>query len=483
MLKLRVSVVLFVVTFFIVCVSPSWSQDKKPKPKHAPNALPGVEPEMLTPEYWIALQEDADEVIMTHEEIERFNEKVRNKKVVFRDYYGKPDPLERNFAINHIKGLLMNPLLPLELPDTLLGDSLRIRLNGNIELLFSPPDSYGSREYYDGRNAIYNESMKQEIAEDINVNAIPSIINRRFGIIINHANVRFYPTSVPGYSDTEWEMDMFQATSLCIGNPVAILHESADGDFLYVENPIARGWIAAKDIAIADRKKIRNLTGDKNFLLAAAHKVPVYGNTSHKNFARYLYFSATMPLTRHNSKGYVVKMPYRKSDGSLGVAEGYIKPDADVHIGYLPYTKRNVLIQIFKLLNRPYGFHDQNNKRDCSGTQRVLLRCFGIITGRDCFPLLSSDHMIYINPNLSTEEKMKEVGKIEPVITLAGNSGHIVLYLGRAHNGMLYFMHQGGWGYKDEKGSHLIVNRTSINAVDHHWYNIHQPNVYTTFRF
>ena len=50
------------------------------RPKHAPNALPGVEPEMLTPEYWIALQNDADKIVMTPEEIEKFNEQIRNKK-------------------------------------------------------------------------------------------------------------------------------------------------------------------------------------------------------------------------------------------------------------------------------------------------------------------------------------------------------------------------------------------------------------------
>ena len=88
-----------------------------------------------------------------------------------------------------------------------------------------------------------------------------------------------------------------------------------------------------------------------------------------------------------------------------------------------------------------------------------------------------------VNPILSTEENMAEAAKLESVITMAGNSGHIVLYLGKAHNGMLYFMHQCGWGYTDENGDRLFVNRTTINAADHKLYHINQPNVYTTFRF
>ena len=275
-------------------------------------------------------------------------------------------------------------------------------------------------------------------------------------------------------------MDRFQITDLCIGNPVAVLHESVDGNFLFVESPISLGWIATDDIAMVDRGNVRKLTEDKNFLLATGDKVPVYGDSSFKNYSRYFFLSATIPLTSHNSRGYVVKMPYRKPDGSLGVTKGYIKPDADVHIGYLPYTKRNVLTQIFKLLNTPYGWHGQNNKRDCSGVLRVVFRCSGIVTGRSIREI--SNKQVKIDPKLSTEKKMARVAKIEPVITVASNPGHVVLYLGKAHNGMLYFMHQGGWGYKDENGDYLIVNRVSINAADHDWYHINRAVLYTTIK-
>ena len=43
--------------FLFVLLSPVLSQEAKSL--HAPDALPGVEPEMLTAAYWIALQPDA----------------------------------------------------------------------------------------------------------------------------------------------------------------------------------------------------------------------------------------------------------------------------------------------------------------------------------------------------------------------------------------------------------------------------------------
>lgn len=474
MLVKRASIAILVCIGLFLCYSSILAQAKKGR--HAPDALPGVEPEMLTADYWISLQNDPDKVIMTPAEIATFNEKVRTKHVVFENRFGKRNPLEPEFALTEMKGPVMNPLLPLDLPATLPGDSLRVRLKSNIGWL-------SSRDFYDGRNVIYDDRMKQNLADAMNVKAIPDVIKRRFGVIVNNAMVRHYPTAVPGYNDVQYEMDMFQAVGITTNTPVAILHQSSDGDFLYVESPVSRGWIAVENIALADRETIRKLTQDKKFLLGAGNKVPIYGDPGYKNFARYLYFSATIPFLKKDASGYTVKMAYRKPDGSLGLANGYIRPDADVHEGYLPYTKRNVLIQIFNLLGQPYGWADQDNKHDCSGTQRVLFACFGIITGRHpSFILSASDHQYFQDPALSHEEKLKKLEEIEPVITVAGNYGHIVLYLGKAKNGQHYFIQQAGWGYEDTDKTHLYVNCVTVSSLDHSFYSAEAASVYTTLK-
>ncbi|MFC1606588.1 SH3 domain-containing protein [Candidatus Latescibacterota bacterium] len=443
-------------------LSLSWSQESKPR--HAPNALPGVEPEMLTPEYWIALNDDAAKIIMSPDEIKQFNKQVRSKEGGNSRY----------------EGPLRNPVLPLDLPDTLPSSILAKWLASNQEKLMMPDDMWGSRDFYDGRNTIYNDDMKQAIVDKMNMEGIPNVINRRFGIIIKHANVRQYPTHVPGYHDTETELDRYQITDLCIGNPVAILHQSHDGDFLYVESPIARGWVGTGDVAIDSRESIRDLTDTSKLLMATGNKVPVYGDPAFKNFALYCFMSATLPLISKDGTGYTVKLPYRKPDGSLGIANGYIKPNADVNTGHLPYSKSSIITQMFKLLNTPYGWHGQDNKRDCAGTLRIVFRCCGIVTGR--YLGIASIHRTLFEPDMEIDDKMAAVAKIEPVITIASDPGHVTLYLGQAHNGMLYFMHQGGWGYKDENGDHLYVNRVSINAANHSWYNIKSPITFTTIK-
>ncbi|MFC1607717.1 SH3 domain-containing protein [Candidatus Latescibacterota bacterium] len=475
---LKISLLVVVAMMFTLI---SHAQDKKAM--HAPDTLPGVEPEMLSAEYWISLQDDADTVIMTADEIAAFNVNVRNKQVTFTDYYGKDDPLKGNFTSASGNGLIMNLLEPLGLPETVSGGEVRDRLRMNNELLYTPRPLYGSSDFYDNRNAIYDKKMKDDVAVKMNADAVPSTVKRRYGIVVNHALVRQYPTPVPAYSDLNGRLDRFQLTDLCIGNPVAVLHTSLDGDYLFVECPLARGWIAATDIAIADRAAILELVDDTSFLMAANDRVPVYGDPGYKHFVRYFYFSSTLPLVSGGSNGYTVKMPYRKQNGSLGVTTGYVKPGADVHTGYMPYTKSNVLKQIFKLMGTPYGWHGQDNKRDCASTMRVLLRCFGIKVGKyPAFILSASDNQYRMNPNLSAEEKTAETAKLEPVITMVGNSGHIALLLGKARNGKLYYIHQAGWGYRDEDGIQRIVGRVVVNCTEHRFYSINSPNVFTTMR-
>jgi len=325
--------------------------------------------------------------------------------------------------------------------------------------------------------------MRAELEDAMNIGAVPNVIRREWGIVTTHADIRLYPTSVPGYSEIRWEMDLFQATSLIVGNPVAILHRSKDCGFFYIESPIGKGWVDARDIAVGSREDVRRIVSAKEFLVATTHRVPIYGDPGFSNFSQYFYFAATVPLESKTANAYVISLPYRKHDGTLGTGRAYVRPDADVHVGWLPYTKRNVITQLFNLLGQPYGWHSQQNKRDCAGTQRLLLRSFGIVTGRHTSYILNaSDHMFYMNPKLTTEEKIAELDKLEPVVTMTGNAGHIVLYLGKARNGKHYFMHQGGWGIKDADGTEYVVNRTALNDVENSWYSVNRPNVYTTMR-
>ncbi|MCD6307562.1 MAG: hypothetical protein J7M24_01055, partial [Candidatus Latescibacteria bacterium] len=139
---LRIALPLFLC---LSAVFPASAQNRdKPKPLHAPAVLPGVEPVMLTPQYWIALHDDADEIIMTPARIEAWNSRLRSKRIDLSDKHGQKNPLVNYYENKRQVGLYMNPILPLEQPAALPGDSLRTWIRANL-------DWVRSRDFYDGR--------------------------------------------------------------------------------------------------------------------------------------------------------------------------------------------------------------------------------------------------------------------------------------------------------------------------------------------
>ncbi len=454
----------------------SWAQDRDtPDPVHAPQALPGVEPRMLTAEYWIELQDNPDEVLMTPERIEAWNARVRTKKIDLSDRHGRQHPLVSYYDVKRQVGLFMHPILPLEQPATVPGDSLRAWIADNL-------DYVRSRDFYDGRRVKYNDEMIGELVEKMNLDAIPRTVTRRFGTIVRRGDIRLVPTHIPGYPSERSAGDHFQNTSIYLPAPVTVLHETVDGDYYYVESPVARGWILSSHVALGEKDDISWLAATDDMLIATANKIPVYADPACSVFERYLYFSGHVPFVREMDEACVVMLPERKHDGALGISDGYIEKNADVHRGYLPYTKRNVATQMFKLLHQPYGWADMLGNRDCSGTMRVLFRCFGFTMGRwPNFELLAppDEHIMVIDRDLSTEEKLEKAAQKEPLITLAGSGGHISLWLGRAHNGNYYFIHEAGWGYRE--GDQMFwVNQVNINEATHSWWHIDRIPVFST---
>jgi hypothetical protein len=150
-------------------------------------------------------------------------------------------------------------------------------------------------------------------------------------------------------------------------------------------------------------------------------------------------------------------MPFRKADGRLETAVGWLRPEADVTVGFQPYTQANVIRTMFRLLNRPYGWADSEHDRDCCGSIRTVLKTFGIITPRwTTHELHYTDHVYAFPRTLANEKKYELVSKCEPGITMIGHGGHIIMYLG-AVDGAHFVIHSNGYSYSDETTEYRIA--------------------------
>jgi len=431
----------------------------RPRAETAPKIVPGSTAEMQTPEFWISRIKDPDRIIMTPEQIQELNRKNRTRGSEFTDVYGNPYSIKGVLDSKDLIGIMYHVEDPLALKN-FPADSLRPRIERSNNW-------FRNRTFYDRRNMEYDDDMKNELIDITDVPSIPqNSVIPRYGIIVRHTLGRVMPLNLPVSGRPGGWIDDFQSGMIDYAQPVAILHTSKDGDWYYVRSEISFAWVPAEQVALGSPREIGNYINSKDFIVATCHKVPIYGDRKCTVFVEDFYMGARVKLIRKTSDGYKVSFPYRKPDGSFGTTTGWVKPDARVSAGYQPFTQRNIINTVFTLLYRPYGWADSWNERDCCGMIRVVLRTFGIYTGRwTSHQLHASDHVIMFPRKTPKEEKYKYIEGCDPGICLVGDGGHISMYLGEV-DGKYYVIHQSGYSYTDENGTRLNVNRVNVNDTE-----------------
>jgi len=445
---------LFVIIAMSFAVSVS-AQDKDWD--NAPKVVPNTTQEMQSASFWIERLDDPDKVIMTPVQVEKINKRNRSLPPTIKDINGDDYSIARIIKSKLGIGLQFNVEQPLTMK-SFPGDSLRALMGYHKKLLTG-------RTKYDLRQMKYDEDEINRLLGMMNESAIPSTVTPKYGILVKHTLNRAVPTMKPGFGSPRSWLDGFQSTAIDLGSPVAVLHASTDGDWLYVRSEISFGWVLAENVAIGSAKKIGKYLDTDKVLVSLDYNVPVYGDKKFETFTNYMMIGSYVKLKKATSSGYNVLMPIRKANGSFGTASAWVKPDAKVSNGFQPLTQANAISTMFNLLYRPYGWADSNTEFDCCGTIRVVLRTFGIKTGRwTSFELHATDNVIAFPRKTPKEKKYAILKSCEPGICIVGGAGHINMYLGEV-DGSHYVIHQGGYSYKvDDMTYHF--RRVNVNDTE-----------------
>ncbi len=413
----------------------------------APKIVPGSTEEMQHPEFWISnIKGDPDRVFMTPEQIIELNKKNQTKSYTFEDVNGKIHKRRNENTI-----LICDPLSI----KTFSGKKVRTFLERNSNFL-------ESSIFYDFRKRTWDEDMKNALYDKINSNSVSDVITPRYGILVIHTENRKFPTDKRAWDEQNGWIPSFGNTSLDLGMPVAVLHESKDRDWYFVRSEIHFGWVPAVNVAIGQQEKLKDYVHASDFIVSCTYKVPVYSDNGSKDFLADLYMGARLKLVKQTRDGYHVLVPFRGPDGSFDVVPGWVKSNAHVSVCYQPFTQRNVINTFFTVLYRPWAGGDSYHERMCSGGIRAVLRTFDIIVMSSDFQLYSSDHVIIFPKETPRETKYKFLDKCEPGITIIGSRDHVILYLGKIKDNY-YVIHQTGYDYKADDNTVMMVRRVNVN--------------------
>jgi hypothetical protein len=410
-----------------------------------PVCAPKVGGSMLKPEYWIEKIGDADKLILNEEEIRKFNKKSfrKMKQKGFEEW-----------------------LYDLETyPQTITREELL-----NTMKTYSSKGVFPGKTCYDIYARKISKTVKKEVLHQANFDGIPDEIRVEWGMLVKRGDVRAFPTDTVFTEEPKTiDFDLFQLTILPAGSPVVILHQSKNGKWYYIQSMICKGWVKRENIALAKNKKeVFDYVNSDKFLMVTESRIETEPNPFVKEISNILFqmgdkipligfgeIPESIPLNNLHAQSphgcYVVKIPVKDKEGHLEFRLALIARSNDICEGYLPYTRRNIIRQAFKLLGERYGWNGMFTRRDCSQFIMNIYRTMNIIIPGYTKMQEEGTAGKSIKFSGSIQRRESVLNKLQPgdVIHL---KGHVVMYLGRVEDNY-YIIHSGsGYGIKSKDG-------------------------------
>ena len=409
--------------------------------------VPGIEERHLKPEFWLARTPDSEEIVLGAGEIAAFNRRA----------FDVADTMVRLDA----------------LPESLGRDELVER----IRRISNPPNY--DRWYANGTKLTDADWARFDAM--LNLDGIEQRNPLRFGMVVRRSSMRTYPTAEPIYNTgTPTDIDRFQENGLFPGDAVAVLHTSSDGNWLLVQSYNYLAWAPRDAIGLGELDAVLEYRRSERFLVVTGDKVlttfnPELTATSELQ----LDMGVRLPLLSAAEVGHALRgqnpytshavlIPVRDASGSLAFEPALIARSQDVHVGYLPYTRGNVIRQSFKFLGERYGWGHDYNARDCTGFVSEIYKTFGILLPRNSGDQRDS----VIGENLRFGEDADHAARITGLDTLDVGDlvyipGHVMLSLGEV-DGEPYVIHDvNGLNYASPDGGLYsgVLNTVAVTPL------------------
>lgn len=431
------AVILILVAVSVVACSRQASTDHDDVKGEKVVNFSGSTKDMYSADFWLKRTKNTDKVIMTEEQIQEYNNSIIASAAI---------------------GDVNMDAYPAAFDKEVLTKMLRI---------YGVP---GEDRYIGTTKATKSYYNKLLAARNMDAVAEQTVV--RYGIVVNETNLRDFPTDDVSYSEPgDVEFDMFQESRLKVWERVAVLHTSLDGKWFYIQSRSYMGWIKAKDVAIADRQTWMSYK-DRDFVVVTGNRIVLDYDPHDQNISRKeMMMGTTLPLASGvdtvngvtTQSSYCVLVPGRDKNGNFVEKTARIPYYWDVNVGYLSFTKENLLNQAFKVLGERYGWGGSFNARDCSMYIRDVYMTFGLQ-----FPRNSASQAVVPSgghldvSSMNDTEKEAAIMRQEPG-TIIEMKGHVMMYLGSA-NGKAYIIHD-AFAY-GESGLGGANGRQVVNCVN-----------------
>jgi len=276
-----------------------------------------------------------------------------------------------------------------------------------------------------------SDGYKNLLREQTNISNIPSTVKIQYAVTVRRTPVRNLPTGESlFYYASDTNFDVLQDTMLDPGEPVVILHQSANKYFYYVQAKNYSGWVARTNLAMTNRKAWLEYINPKKFLVVVGKDLVIKTGSEQVLYQQ----GSVLPITSEGPNNYIVTGPVRNKQGMLQKEPlSVLKANPNIHKGYLPYTSKNIINSAFKFYNAPYGWGGAKDSVDCSSLVFNVYRTVGVYLPRNADDQETTAGAMLNLSGMDSEQRKVQLGALIPGAALA-MPNHILIYLGESNN-------------------------------------------------
>lgn len=372
----------------------------------------GTTEEMLNAEYWIKRAKDAGAVLLNVDGAARLSAEIRKTPGTYcTDILEYAEMLPREAVLKKMAPFSKRP--------------------GSPRFIGSEPAG---------------EDFWRRVEENADAESVEETTIVRFAAAARNAEIKAYPCGEPLYGSAgDLLFDMNAESTVKIWEPLAALHESKDGKYYFVETPGCSGWISKDDVALTDKRTLREIFSGGFYVVTASRAFSDIRSSEPEKGRGEFLMGTRLPAADVDEEDGVSSLfsrcflvPQRGEDGSLKITTERLPLSAGLSRGFPPCTQANVIRQAFKTLGERYGWGGSFSSRDCSAFVRDLYLTFGVELPRN-----SSDQARvpgHIDASkMSAAEKEKLLASA-PAGTILQMPGHVMLLLGTV-KGRPYAIH------------------------------------------
>lgn len=386
----------------------------------------------ITPEYWTK-RNPAGEKIRAQKEIAAFQQVLRQRDMMLSDLAHYPQTVAREEILAKMD-YAMEDFMEDE-PDGLYENSQRHMQAGHT-----------------WRNKPLSQQRYDEARQNCARDLLPEKVTSRYALAQSRANLRYLPENDGWYDDPrDAHYDLLQGNVLDPAEPVAVLAESRDKQFVFVDTRNYSGWVERSDLIFLDRGKWLSYAAPRDFLIIAANKktLEVCGG-SQLDFQMGSRLPLLEPKLRKDGT-WLVAVPLQVN-GQLQEIRLAVPDDDTVHKGYLPFSENNLIRQAFRFYMDLYGWGGLEGGVDCSLLTADVYRSLGLDIPGD-----ANRQRDFVPPRaafagfMSREARLQALGQLRPGDMLF-SPGHAMMYLGKDDRGEPYIIQAGSSRYFPGEG-------------------------------